>query len=85
VEWRFSIVRVGGASDGLWRPELCASAGGDLGLIAMLEEVAMVSVYPGLGSFGGPEERSDATRNELASGKGRWYLHLEVERGRWGI
>ncbi|KAH7117276.1 hypothetical protein B0J13DRAFT_613298 [Dactylonectria estremocensis] len=31
----------------------------------------MASVYPGLGSLGGPEERSDAARSQFASGKGR--------------
>ena len=51
MEWRFSIVPLGGASDVSWRPELRAGAGGDSGLIAMLEKVTMASVYPGLGSL----------------------------------
>ena len=87
MEWRFSIVRLGGASDGLWRPELRAGAGGDPGLIIMLEKVKMASVYPGICSLEVP--RNGRMRHEASwhrgKGDGIWGRYLEVERGRWGI
>ncbi|KAH7019627.1 hypothetical protein EDB80DRAFT_701215, partial [Ilyonectria destructans] len=64
VEWCFSIEPLSGASDGLWRPELHAGAGGDSSLITMLEKVTMASVYPGLGSLEVP--RNGQIRHEAS-------------------